>query len=62
MPPEERCRECRGNFDEAINQALDAYELMRRKALAWDDLIKALAEFGELLPGVVDEIERLRGL
>jgi len=50
-----------GQFDEAINRALDEYELMRRKAVAWDILlITARTAEGHISPsGLLDLMNRL---
>ena len=47
-----------GQFDEAINRALDEYELMRRKAVAWDELLAFVAGPG-YAPGLLAKMNEL---
>lgn len=46
-----------GEFDDAVNKALDEYELMRRKAAAWDELRKKLLSGDKYC--TVEDMDRL---
>jgi len=45
-----------GEFDAAINKALDEYELLHRKADAFDKLVTALNKAG---PAALSEVEQI---